>query len=77
MENFIFCAMLGFGYQVKFNFFLDCPLKHQFNSSSPKLSDTIGKQVLLVREVATLSGAIMTDKTTKLKIYIPIWPTLA
>ena len=41
------------------------------------LSETIGKRVLLMWGVETLLGAVITGKTTKLKIRIPMWPTVA
>ena len=56
-------------------FFLDWSFEHQFNSSSRTLSETIGKWILLMGGVGTLSGAIITDKTTKLKMHILMWPT--
>ena len=58
-------------------FIIDWSFEHQFNSSSSTLSETIGKLVLLMWGVGTFWGAAITDKTTKLKIRIPIWPTVA
>ena len=51
--------------------------EHQFSSSSRILSETVGKWVLLMWGVRTLWGAIIIDKTTKLKIWILMWPTFA
>ena len=48
------------------------PFQHQFNSSSLPLIETIGKWVLLMWRMGTLWGAVITNKTTKLKIRIPI-----
>ena len=58
-------------------FFFDWSFEHQFDSSLRTLSETIGKWVLLMWGVGTLWGAVITDKTTKLKILIPMWPTVA
>ena len=47
--------------------------KHQFNLRSRTLSETIGKSLLLSWGVGTLWEAVITGKTTKLKIRIPMW----
>ena len=54
-------------------FCLDLSFEHQFNSSSRTLNETISKWVLLMWGVETLWGAIIIDKTTKLKIRMPMW----
>ena len=59
------------------SFFLGWSFEHQFNSSSRTLSETLGQWVLLMWGVGTLWGAVITDKTTKLKSCIPMWPTVA
>ena len=59
------------------SFFLDGSFEHQFNSSSRTLSEAVDKWVLLMWGVITLRGAIITDKTTELKICIPMWPAVA
>ena len=46
------------------------------NSSSCTLSETIGKWVLLMWAVRILWGGIITDKTPKMKICIPLWPSV-
>ena len=53
-------------------FYLDCSFEHQFNSILRTLNETIGEWVLLMWGVGTLWRAIVTDKTTKLKIHIPM-----
>ena len=58
-------------------FFLDFSFEHQLSSSLPTLGEVIDKWVLLMWGVRTLWGAIITDKITKLKICIPMWPTVA
>ena len=58
-------------------FFLDWSFEHQFNSTSRTLSETIGKWVLLKWGVRTLWGAVIRDKTTKSKIRIPMWSSVA
>ena len=58
-------------------FFLDWSFERQFNSGSRTLSETISKLVLLMWGVTTLYGALITDKTTKLKICISMWLTVA
>ena len=55
-------------------FFLDWSFEHQFNQSSRTLSETIGKLILLMGRVGTLLGAVITNKTTELKIRISMWP---
>ena len=57
-------------------FFFGWSFEHQLNSSSRTLSETIGKWIFLMWGVGTLSGAVITDNTTKLKISIPMWPTV-
>ena len=56
---------------------LDWSIEHQFNSSLHTLSETLGKWVLLMWGVGRLWGTVITDKTTKLKSRIPMWPTVA
>ena len=53
-------------------FFLDWSFEHQFISSSRTLSETIGQWDLLMWGVGALSGAVITGKTTKLKIRVPM-----
>ena len=53
-------------------FFVDSSFEHQFNSILRTLNETIGEWVLLMWGVGTLWRAIVTDKTTKLKIHIPM-----
>ena len=57
--------------------FLTWSFEHQFNSSSRTLRETIGKWILLMWGAGTLPGAVITDKTTKMKIHIPMWSTVA
>ena len=59
------------------SFFFDWSFEHQFNSTSRTLSKTIGKWVLLMWGVRTLRGAVITNKATKLKFRLPVWPTFA
>ena len=52
---------LGFAATWNSIFLLHYSFKHQFNSSSRTLSETIGKYVLLMWRVRRLWGAIITD----------------
>ena len=58
-------------------FFFGWLFEYQLNSNSCTLSETIGKWALLMWGVRTLWETIITDKTTKLKIYMPTWPSVA
>ena len=48
-------------------FFLEWSFEDQFR--------VYVRWILLMGRVGTLSGAVITDKTTKLKIRISMWPT--
>ena len=54
--------------QGRSSFFLNWSFEHPLNSSSRVLDETIGKWILLMWGVGKLSGAVITDKITKLKI---------
>ena len=58
-------------------FFFYWSFEHQFDSSLRTLSEIIGKWVLLMWGVGILWGAVITGETTKWKIRIPMWPTVA
>ena len=52
-------------------------IEHQFNLSLRTSGEKIGKWVLLMSGVGTLREVVVTDKATKLKIRIRMWPTVA